>query len=239
VVTNQRHGQAFGLFEAGSVFPAGPAVPYHEIFEPLPPEVRMIGAVLVGGDGPALFRRAKGALEMLARSCHLTDLRFAETGEGPAWADRSARLAVTSHGARAGTLGLLTKRCKRLAGIADLQVACFELDLRTLATYQSRQNRYEPVSELPEADFDLSVVIADPVRWREISSAVLDTSEAVDRVEFIDEFRGARLPEGHRSVTLRVTLRPRETTFTADAIAAVRDEVIAVLTRTFDARLRG
>lgn len=239
VVTNQRYRQAFGLFEAGSVFPAGAAAPYREIFEPLPPEVRMIGAVLVGDDGPDLFRRAKGALEMLARTCHLTDLRFTDADHAPAWADRSARLAVTAGGAAAGTLGLLTKRCKRLAGIADLQVACFELDLRTLQTYASRQNRYEPISELPEADFDLSVILADAVRWREISSTVLATDELIHRVDFVDEFRGARLPAGHRSVTLRVTMRPRESTLTAEAIAAVRDQVITALTGAFDAKLRG
>lgn len=34
------------------------------------------------------------------------------------------------------------------------------------------ENRYEPVPELPDADFDLSVVVADSVRWSEVATAV-------------------------------------------------------------------
>ena len=122
---------------------------------------------LVGTDGAALFRQAKGIVEMLHRYCHLIDLQFAES-DGVPWADRSVQLAATVGGAGVGALGLLAARCKRLAGIDNVQVACFELDLGRLSTHTSRENRYQPVSELPGADFDLSVIVSDSTRWSQI-----------------------------------------------------------------------
>lgn len=103
----------------------------------------------------------------------------------------------------------------------------------------SRENRYEPIPELPESDFDLSVVVADEVSWSQLSSAITSAMhELIHRVSFVDEFRGAWVPEGHKSVTLRITLRPKTTTLTAEHIGEIRREAIATLERRFGARLR-
>jgi len=239
VVANLRYRETFGLFEAGTVFgPTSTSTSYHNIFEPLPEQRTLVAAALVSTDGPALFRRAKGVLEMLRLHCHLTDLRFVEACKAP-WADRSARLGIVANDAEAGAFGLLTKRCRRLAGIEDGHVACFELDLDQLSAYRSRDNRYAPLSDLPESDFDLSVVIPDEVSWSRISSIVTSgVNELIDRVDFVDEFRGSWVPEGHKSVSLRVTLRPRTSTLTANDITAVRRELLTVLERDVSAHLR-
>lgn len=237
VGANLRYTPSFRLFEVGTVFAAGPIAPFHEIFEPMPQQALRVAAVFVGNDGAGLFRQAKGALQMLRRYCHLTDLQFGEA-DAAAWADASARLAVTAHGTQVGSLGLLTTRCRRLAGIDNVQVACFELDLGSLSAHPSRKNRYESVSDLPEADFDLSVVVADRVRWSEVAPIVAGVDALVSRVTFVDEFRGAWVPDGYRSLTLRVTLQPRHSTLTAQTIAAIRSAILAVLDREFDAYLR-
>ncbi|MBV9143223.1 MAG: phenylalanine--tRNA ligase subunit beta [Pseudonocardiales bacterium] len=237
VAGNLRYAQSFDLFEVGVAFAEGTLVAYRSIFEPLPPLARMAAGAFVGADGPALFQRAKGVLEMLRRHTHLTNLQFTDASTAP-WADRSARLAVTAGGTQIGTLGLLTQRCRRLAGIDTVQVACFELDLDGLSVHESRENRYEPVPELPDADFDLSFIVADSIRWTTIQATVAGANGLIHRVTFVDEFRSAWVPEHHRSVTLRVTLRPQDATLTGDMIAAARSEAIAVLERELGARLR-
>lgn len=152
---------------------------------------------------------------------------------------RSVRPTHSSAGgAEVGALGLLATRCRRLAGIENVQVACFELDLGLLSTHLSRENRYQPVSDLPGADFDLSVIVSDSTRWSQIDLAVTNVSQLINRVSFIDEFRGAWVPEGQKSVTLRVTLQPTSATLTADDIAITRADVLATLERGFNARLR-
>lgn len=239
VVTNVRYSQSFRLFEAGVVFVSdGPYVPYHDIFEPLPKQRPMIAATIVGVDGPSLFREAKGTLDMLRRRCHLTDLHFAKECEA-AWADRATRLGLFANGVGVGALGLLATRGRRLTGIEDVHVACFELDLDHLSAYRSRENRYEPVSDLPQSDFDLSVVFADDVSWDQISSTITgEVHELIRRVSFVDEFRGSWVPEGHKSVTVRITLRPGTTTLTAEDIGEVRREVLVVVRERLGGHLR-
>ncbi|MBV9163292.1 MAG: phenylalanine--tRNA ligase subunit beta [Streptosporangiaceae bacterium] len=237
VASNLRYAQSFDLFEVGVTFADSTLVAYHNIFEPLPPLSHMAAGAFVGADGPALFQRAKGVLEMLRRHAHLTNLRFTDASTAP-WADRSARLAVIGNGRQIGTLGLLTQRCRRLAGIDTVQVSCFEVGLDGLSVHKSRENRYEPVPELPDAEFDLSFLVADNIRWTTIHATVAGANGLIHRVTFVDEFRGAWVPEQHRSVTLRVTLRPKDATLTADMIAAARSEAIVVLERELGARLR-
>lgn len=236
---NVPYSKAFSIFEAGTVFtPDRPYAKYHGIFEPLPKQRSVIAAVVVGADGPSLFRQAKGVLEMLHHQCHLRNLRFTEACDA-AWADRLTRLGITANGVGVGALGLLSTPCRRLAGLLDVQVACFELDLEHLTAYPSRENRNEPISEFPESEFDLSVVVPDNVPWNQISSTIGGgVNDLIHRVSFVDEFRGSWVPDAHKSVTVRITLRPKVATLTAEHIGDVRGEVIRVLQQRFGAYLR-
>jgi phenylalanyl-tRNA synthetase beta chain len=235
---NLRHQEAFALFEVGRTFSAGPLAPLREGWEPLPVLPRRLAGVLVGSDGALLFRRAKGVLEMLRRRCHVEDLRGGAGGPVPGWADQAARLGLTAGDREVGTLALLSTRCRRLAGIEGVQVACFELALDGLKVHPSRENRYEPVPELPGAEFDLSVVVADRVSYADVVDVTTAVGPPVRRVGLVDEFRSDRLPAGHRSLTVRLTLQPTRSTLTAEEIAATRTAVIAALEQRLAARLR-
>jgi phenylalanyl-tRNA synthetase beta chain len=238
-VANLRYSDSFGIFEIGTVFDAGPLVEFHGTFEPLPRQPLMAAVVLVGVDGSSLFQQAKGIVEMLRRQCHITDLQLVPTGSDTApWADSSARLGLVTQEATVGTLGLLTPRSRRLAGIDGVQVACFELDLTHMAAHATRENNYHAISDLPPADFDLSVVIAEQTTWLALESVFESVGGLVSRVAFIDEFRGSWVPDGHKSTTLRVTLQPTSATLTADDIAATRAEILVALERELGARLR-
>ena len=246
---NLRHSARFAAFEVGAVFDGTRTEPWTGAFEPLPVQRTHAAAVLVGEDGPALFRRAKGVLEMLVRSCQIADLRLepddGESGnEDPVWADRQARLALVAHGRRVGTLALLSTRSRRLAGIeAGVHVACLALDLDALSVHATRENSYRPVSEWPEGEFDLSVVVPEHTAWARLSAsaeaAAAPQGVDLERVAHVGEFRGGWVPDGEKSVTLRVGLRPLAGTLDGGQIAAARAEVIAALGRDLGARLRG
>ncbi|MFD2473260.1 phenylalanine--tRNA ligase subunit beta-related protein [Amycolatopsis silviterrae] len=219
---NLRYYDEFSLFEVGTVFTAT--------------ERTSAGILLAGPDGIALFRRAKGLAELLRRHCHLTALDLSGTPD-LTWADESARLAIHDGSRPVGALALVRPSILRAAGIDRGAVACVELDLDALRTHPSRENRYDPVSDLPESDFDLSVVAADTVRWAQVADTAAQAHPLVRRVTYVDDYRGAPIPPEHRSLTLRVTLRPQSATLTTGEIAAARSEVLAALERA-GARLR-
>jgi phenylalanyl-tRNA synthetase beta chain len=237
VTANLRYHLDVEIFEVGTVFGGGAQVAYGDGFEPMPPQPLMLAAIITGSDGLVLFRRAKGVLEQLSRTGHLTALEFV-SADTAGWADASARVAISAGGTVIGTLGLLTKRSRRLAGLDVAQAVCFELDLGHLSAHTSRDNTFEALPDLPEADFDLSVVAADTVAWSDIAAAATAADPHIHRVVFVDEFRGSWVPTGHRSVTLRVTLRPADTTLTTETIAAGRSRVIAALAERTGAYLR-
>ncbi|HEX5997155.1 MAG TPA: phenylalanine--tRNA ligase subunit beta [Jiangellales bacterium] len=234
---NLRHTSTVEIFEVGTTFHAGPYAAYGDGFEPMPRQTTRMAALLTGPDGVALFRRAKGLLGQLTHLGHLSRIEFGD-GETTSWADVSARLCLYSGPTPIGTLGLLTKRSRRLAGLDAPHVACLEVDLGAVGVRPSRDNTYVPVPELPGAEFDLSVVVADNVTWAEIASSARHADPLVARVDFIDEFRGSWVRDGHRSVTLRVSVRSAEGTLTGDAIGACREAVLGALAEETGAHLR-
>ncbi|MFE3177799.1 hypothetical protein ACFXPA_24935 [Amycolatopsis sp. NPDC059090] len=215
---NLRYHDEFSIFEVGAVFAAT--------------ERTSAGILLAGPDGVDLFRRAKGLADLIRRYCHLTALDLSGTPERT-WADPSARLAIQPGGA----LALVRPSVLRAAGIDRGAVACVELDLDALGTHPSRENRYAPVGDLPESDFDLSVLAADTVPWSQVADTATQAHALVRRVAYLGEYRDSRIPADHRSLTLRITLRPQAATLTAGEIATARSEVLAALERA-GARLR-
>lgn len=239
VAQNLRYADDFDIFEVGTVFAGGEHAPFAGRFEAMPKQGKHAAAMLVGSDGPNLFLRAKGVLEMLRRHAHIVDLSLEETvHDGPAWADRQVRLDLMANGRRVGVLGLLSTRCKRLSGLEEVQVAAFELDLEQLELQPTRDNSYRPVSELPESDFDLSVVVPIETTWAQLEASARSAGGLVEQVAYVGDFRGGWVPEGRKSTTLRVTLRPQSTTLTAEDIAAGREAVLEVLARDIGAHLR-
>jgi len=115
-------------------------------------------------------------------------------------------------------------------------VACLELDLAGLAAPAAFT--VDPPPELPEAGFDLSVVVADAVTWADVAAAARAADPLIHRVAFLDEFRGSWVPAGQRCVSLRVTLRPTEATLGAGPLAATRAEVLRALADAVGAHLR-
>jgi phenylalanyl-tRNA synthetase beta chain len=237
IASNLRYRPALGIFEVGTIFSPATREPYKGRYEAMPEQPQLLGMALAGDDGAVLFRRAKGVLSMMRRYCHITDLSFDDEA-GAVWADPSARLGLRARDRRVGTLALLTPRIRRLAGIEGVQVAYAEIDLHHLDVHRSRENRFEAVPELPETDFDLSVVVADDVPWAAVERVVSGVDKLIREVSYVDEYRGSWVPEGHRSLTLRVVLRPTEATLTAEETGVIRIRTLAALSQELGAHLR-
>lgn len=238
VASNLRYTQQFGIFEVGAVFDGACTEPYRDRFEHLPVQNSRLAVALTGAEPRELFLKAKGMLDMLRHRCHLMGLAYADaSGEAPVWADRSARLAVTTDAGVVGHLGLLTNRCRRVGEIGA-HVAILEVDLDRLTAPPSRHNRYAPLPEHPDSDFELSVVVADTVAWDEIARTVRSSDRLIHSVEPLGEYRGTWVPADHRSLSMRIVLRAPGRTLTAEDIAGARAVALEFLAREHEAGIR-
>lgn len=238
VAGNLRYQPTVEIFEVGTVFSAASWAPYRDTYEAMPEQHQHLGVVLAGSDGVESFRRLKGILETARRYAHIVDLNFDGVPDQP-WADPSARVAIRAGRHEVGALALLPPSLRRQAGTGDVQVAYAEIDLGQLQTHTSRENRYAALSELPATGFDLSVVAAEEVTWADVERVTAKTDELISGIEYVDEYRDSWVPDGHRSLTLRVTLQPHDRTLTAAKIGSVRTKVLEALESELGAHPRG
>jgi phenylalanyl-tRNA synthetase beta chain len=238
---NLRFYGEFAIFESAQVFFDRDYKSEYDPREPLPSRRRHAAGALVGGfdDVNSLFRRAKGIIEALPRYTHATPLSF-EKKEKPAWADGVLWLNVVGGEQLSGNIALLSKKASLDCGVKNGAVMLFELDIDALSPYPSRTNKFTRINEYPVTDYDLSLLFDLPVKWADIYDAVTDDSSGLLRgVSFVDEYRGRQIPDGKKSVTLRLTIGSSERTLTSDEIEARATSVAARLKIKFGAELRG
>lgn len=226
VAQNLGFFDSFRIFEIGRVFPGGTTGGDHPD-EQLPVQRRHLAGALAGPDAAALFREAQGLLALLPRVAHGTPLAMQPAG-GPAWADATARIALAGQAGPAGTLAVVTKRARRLAGIKRGELVLFELDLDALEALPSRTNRFDPIANYPQADVDISLLFDTATSWSEIHDKA-SVGSPVREVLFVDDYRGKGIPEGSKSITVRLRIGEPGRTLTSEEINAARDIAKAAL----------
>ncbi len=225
VDTNLRYFDDFGLFEVGAVYPgAGEGV--------------AAAAVLVGDDADYLFRRMRGMVEHVIRGAQLTDMDLRPSSQPHDWADPSVRLDILSGGEVIGVVGRVSNRSKRLAGIDRAEVIAFECRLEALQFLPTRENRYERVAEFPTSWFDVSVLVDDSVPWAQVYSALAGMDALLRDVRWVGEYRGEGVPDGARSLTLRVVVGAEDRTLVSEEVDALRVRVLETLEKIVGARQR-
>ena len=237
---NFNHGtRDVRLFETGRVFAAGAEG------EVRPNEVESFALVVTGEaleEGRAAGRAAdffdlKGAFEAAADAMRVGGLSFSP---GPARHLRVGQAArITLGGAEVGSLGRLSEElAARYKFRQPVYVA--EVSLTALLASGERPARYAPLPRYPGAARDISLVAERSVNYGELREAVLALGlEECRGVELVDVYEGANLPEGKRSLTLRVEYRADDRTLRDEEVDAMHARVVSALGEGFGAQLRG
>lgn len=237
--TGLTHYPNFVLFELGSVYRPRGQGRSSQGQEQLPDLKSSLGVVFVGDDLGTLFRRAVGAVTDLPKVCRMAALEIAPT-DGVPWGDPTAALRISASGDTVGHIGAINL-AEALDTPSIQQVAVgIELELGELELLPSRSNTYHPVSPFPGSSIDLSVILPDKTSWAELAGQIEAASlENLSRLEFVEEYRDARLGVGVRSITLRAHLVSDERTLEASDKAAMREQLVELLESQFGAAARG
>ena len=230
---NLRYYNDFKLFEVAQVFEKGK---YHETCEEetLPIHKKMICGVIVSKDAKKIFYEAKGVVEDMASYNHMEELHF-EQKEKPSWADPNAYLNIMLGDEEIGSLGLLSVYSMTEAKIKRTNVAIFEINFDKLVPFASRTNEFKHLPQFPLVEKDLSIIVDNSVTWADISKVI---RAKVKELIFIEEYRGNQIPEGKKSITLRVKIGNDDSTMTSEDIDKKMNSLMKTLNHVCGAELR-
>ena len=239
IVKNERNFPEFDIFEEAQIFLDSD---YTENYrgEKLPAQKKHLGCAFVGASDKVaeLFRRAKGVIGMMPRYTHMEGFTF-EKNEKPYWADATVWLNIYLGDKKIGDLALLSKKAALACGIKVLSAVLVELDMDALVPFKSRTNTYVRMPEFPTNDYDVSFLVDSQVKWSEIYDAVMGKkNELLRDVRFVDEYKGKQIPDGKKSITIRLVIGSNEKTLTGDEIESVAKSAIKKLTKVIGADVR-
>ena len=230
---NLRYMTSFKMFEMAQVFEKGEYHPSSED-ETLPVHKKYLTGCIVGKDAKSIFYEAKGIIENMAEYCHMENLSFKQN-ERPSWADVNAYLDIIRGDEKVGTLSLVSVQTMADAKIKRTNIAIFEIDFGLLIPFASRTNEFEHLPVLPLVEKDLSLLVDETVTWENIYSTI---KSKVKEVEFIEEYRGNQIPEGKKSIVLRLRLSNDDEMLTSEQINNKVDSIVKSLNNRFSIKLR-
>lgn len=240
VVKNERYFNEFSIFETAQVFRDENYTSPYDPREKLPSQRKNVAGAFATTDKDitALFRKAKGVVEMMARYVHMEALTFRQT-EKPVWADNVVWLNIYRGDEKVGDLALLAKKVSMACGIKNLNVMLFQLDQDSLVPLKSRTNTFTHLAEYPMTDYDISLLVDGSVQWKDVAQTVRGIkSELLHGAAFVDEYRGKQVPAGKKSLTLRLAIGSKDKTLTSAEIEEVASGVLNKIAKRFGAELR-
>ena len=240
VVKNERYFNEFSIFETAQVFRDENYTSPYDPREKLPSQRKNVAGAFATTDKDitALFRKAKGVVEMMARYVHMEALTFKQA-EKPVWADNVVWLNIYRSEEKVGDLALLAKKVSMACGIKNMNVMLFQLDQDSLVPLKSRTNTFTHLAEYPMTDYDISLLVDGSVQWKDVAQTVRGIkSELLHGAAFVDEYRGKQVPAGKKSLTLRLAIGSKDKTLTSAEIEEVASGVLNKIAKRFGAELR-
>jgi phenylalanyl-tRNA synthetase beta chain len=246
VKVNLRHIQRFSLYEVASVFRLADAKDLSQSaqksgytgVEARFNQPKMISGAVVENSFEEAFFGLKGALESLFAQLPLAGVEFLAAAEAPEWLAEGAAMVVRVAGSEIGHFGLVNKRTARLLGLERAGVALFEFCLDLLKPDPSLARTYQPLHQFPVVDFDLALLCDESCKWQSIEKVARGAHRYVQAVSFLEEYRGSQIPEGKKSISLKLTLLDPSATLTSEQIESSTKKVIARLGAELGVELR-
>ncbi len=195
------------------------------------------GRWAVAGGETLDFFDAKGAIEAMLGTLGVAGT-FVAAEEAALLPGHTAKFGVGAE--MAGVVGQVHPETAAAFDIAE-PVFLFEVWVEDLARHLPERPPYQAISRFPAVRMDLAVVVdAATPAGAVLALARSHRSNGVQvRAELFDEYRGPGIPEGKKSLALRLWFRAEDRTLTDEEALKVRQGLLGRLAREFGAELRG
>ncbi|OGW61049.1 MAG: phenylalanine--tRNA ligase subunit beta [Nitrospirae bacterium RBG_16_64_22] len=184
------------------------------------------------------FFDAKGVVEGIAAALDVMDADVVRGESDPLLhPGRQGRLTVA--GRDAGSFGEIHPDLVKAWGLSAVCLL-FELDLDVLAAGRREGIRFARQSNQPSVERDLAVMIDSGVPYAEVHSVMSGVEDPkIEKFFLFDQYAGAPLPSGRKSLGLRVVYRLPDRTLTEEEVGTVQTEIVRRLRDRLGAEVRG
>lgn len=187
------------------------------------------------------FYAIKGAAEHLAEVLSLRDFGYEKVGTTKApWVAHyhPARVLLCKSGRDIlGVVGELHPQLLRAYGI-EHRVAFLEWEMKALLPLVGSGRTYTAPPAYPPVKRDIAFIVSCEVEYSKLHGAIAQIDPLVSHVELFDQYEGKGVPEGHRSLAFHITYSSPERTLTAEEADRVHKNLVRMLEKQFNARVR-
>jgi len=246
VAANLRYGNRASIFEIARV--------YLPPLDPLPREERRVAIAMAGGRAPESwatdsavfdFYDLKAAVDALFGSLHLPGPELATEHADGVRADwvhpgRWATIRAKGQSEAIGVMAQVHPRVARRFDVETVELYAAEIDLARLLPLTREEVGVRALPRFPAVERDLALIVRDGVPHEAVAGAIRSSAgPLLADLALFDVYRGAPVPEGHRSLAFSLTFRSPERTLAEDEVISAMEAIERELGAHFGASVRG
>jgi phenylalanyl-tRNA synthetase beta chain len=231
------------IFEIGKIFLSPPTAEQDE----LPEEVQMMSGLWTGArhdrtwhakEEQVDFYDVKGVVESVCAALSIQALRFVPLNGGDSpYLRRGHAANVYAGDELLGAVGELTPEVLKNFELKH-PAFCFDLHFDRLVLSMREQKHARLVSRFPATTRDMALIVDNSIE----AQGVLDFIDALGQaliggVEIFDVYEGPPVPQGKKSIALRLTYQSFERSLTDSEVNSIHETMTKKVLKQFNAQL--
>ncbi|MDP6601594.1 MAG: phenylalanine--tRNA ligase subunit beta [Phycisphaerales bacterium] len=150
----------------------------------------------------------------------------------------SAGGVIEVAGKQVGWIGRLADALEKTWDLPNA-VDIAEIELEAMFAAYPPPRAPSPLPTHPAIERDISAIVSNETSWMAVRNAVAAMSlPHLENIVFVGVYRGKGIPEGHKSLTLRLRFRADDRTLTHDEVDGPTADATAVLVEKLAAEIR-
>jgi phenylalanyl-tRNA synthetase beta chain len=183
------------------------------------------------------FYDLKGVLEELLEIFNVGPVVFDDSRSEPfLHPGKSCALVLGS-----GVLGMIGEVHPSTLEAYDIDqpVYLLDLNLEVFSEAVGKKVAFQPISRFPDVCRDSAFLVDDAVKAEQVFAVIeKGCGRFVENYTLFDLYRGAGVPDGKKSLAIRVRYRSAEKTLTEEEITAGHERIVKALHKELDAEIR-
>lgn len=183
------------------------------------------------------FYDVKGMIENMLEQLHIRGVSWVADTPEPYYHPGKSCSVMTGK-ERIGSFGEIHPTVLENFGI-DKTVYGFELDFDKLVTLSRQRVSITAPSRFPDSTRDIALLAPDELPAENILRCVQSVkAQEIEQAEVFDLYRGAGIPEGSKSIAIRIRYRSYERTLTDEEIGVIHSRVVSALVNKLNVTTR-